>query len=103
MSDYGFSKLKDLFDAIPHVIQILGQGSKAFITLSHRAQIKRFTSDLLKMLKGQPSKQVAIADFPLVFEKVIGKKFKISDYGVSANSSGEGEPLSWQLTMSTLF
>ena len=50
VADYGYTKLKDLFEALPHVVQILGEGSRAMITLSHRAQIKRFTSDLLKVI-----------------------------------------------------
>ena len=50
---------------------------------SHRAQVKRFTSDLLKVLKTQPSKQIALYDLPTMFEKSTHKTFKISDYGVS--------------------
>lgn len=49
VADYGYTKLKDLFEALPHVVQIIGEGSRAMITLSHRAQVKRFTSDLLKV------------------------------------------------------
>ena len=75
--------MKDLFEALPHVVQIIGEGSRAMITLSHRAQVKRFTSDLLKVLKGQPSKQIALYDLPAMFEKNSHKAFKISDYGVS--------------------
>lgn len=44
-------------------VQILGLGSKRLLTLTHRAQIKRFTQDLLKLLKFQASKQVVIGDF----------------------------------------
>ena len=83
MADYGYTKLKDLFEALPHVVQIIGEGSRAMITLSHRAQVKRFTSDLLKVLKTQPSKQIALYDLPTMFEKSTHKCFKISDYGVS--------------------
>lgn len=43
--------------------QILGMGTKRLLTLTHRAQVKRFTQDLLKLLKFQASKQVAIKDF----------------------------------------
>lgn len=43
--------------------QILGLGTKRLLTLTHRAQVKRFTQDLLKLLKFQASKQVAIKDF----------------------------------------
>lgn len=46
----------------PH-LQILGMGTKRFLTLTHRAQVKRFTQDLLKLLKFQASKQVSIKDF----------------------------------------
>merc|ERR1712223_28465 len=82
VADYGYTKLKDLFEALPHVVQIIGEGSRAMITLSHRAQVKRFTSDLLKVLKTQPSKQIALYDLPSMFEKSTHKTFKISDYGV---------------------
>jgi len=83
VADYGYTKLKDLFEALPHVIQIMGEGrSRAMITLSHRAQVKRFTSDLLRVLKSQASKQVGLTELPSVFEKTLNRKFKISDYGV---------------------
>ena len=38
-------------------------GTKRLLTLTHRAQVKRFTQDLLKLLKFQASKQVAVTDF----------------------------------------
>lgn len=41
----------------------MGLGSKRLLTLTHRAQIKRFTQDLLKLLKFQASKQVLISEF----------------------------------------
>lgn len=43
--------------------QILGMGTKRLLTLTHRAQVKRFTQDLLKLLKFQASKHVSIKDF----------------------------------------
>jgi meiosis arrest female protein 1 len=82
VADYGYTKLKDLFEALPHVVQIIGDGSRAMITLSHRAQVKRFTSDLLRVLKAQPAKQIALYDLPAVFEKSMSRTFKICDYGV---------------------
>ena len=82
VADYGYTKLKDLFEALPHVVQIIGEGSRAMITLSHRAQVKRFTSDLLKVLKTQPAKRLALYDLPGAFSKTLLKSFKICDYGV---------------------
>lgn len=55
---------------------------RAMITLSHRAQVKRFTSDLLKVLKTQPAKRMALHDLPGLFSKCLLKQFKINDYGV---------------------
>ncbi|VCW96612.1 unnamed protein product, partial [Gulo gulo] len=37
VSDYGYSKLIELLEAVPHVLQILGMGSKRLLTLTHRA------------------------------------------------------------------
>lgn len=39
VADYGYTKLKDLFEALPQVVQIMGEGSRALITLAHRAQV----------------------------------------------------------------
>jgi hypothetical protein len=44
VADYGYTKLKELFEALPHVVQIMGEGSKALITLAHRAQVRRINS-----------------------------------------------------------
>jgi len=82
VADYGYTKLKDLLESLPHVIQIIGEGSKTIITLAHKAQVRRFTNDLLKMLKNQVEKQFLLSSFPLVFERTFLKSFNIEDYGV---------------------
>ena len=52
----------------------MGEGrSRAMITLSHRAQVKRFTSDLLRVLKTQATKQVAVTDLPGLFSKITAR------------------------------
>ncbi|XP_023328012.1 meiosis regulator and mRNA stability factor 1 [Eurytemora carolleeae] len=82
VADYGFTKLRDLFEAMPHVVHVLGEGSKAVITLSKKAQIRRFTSDIQKILKLEPEKHVLLSDLPMKFVTVYSRPFKISDYGV---------------------
>ncbi|XP_034045191.1 meiosis regulator and mRNA stability factor 1 isoform X2 [Thalassophryne amazonica] len=82
VSDYGFSKLLELLEAVPHVLQILGMGTKRLLTLTHRAQVKRFTQDLLKLLKFQASKQVAIKDFTQAYHWCFSKDWCVVDYGV---------------------
>lgn len=51
----------------------MGEGNKRVVTLSHRAQVRRFTSDLLRVLKAQASKQVTLSEFPGVYARVLGK------------------------------
>ncbi|XP_042613575.1 meiosis regulator and mRNA stability factor 1-like isoform X2 [Cyprinus carpio] len=82
VSDYGYSKLLELLEAVPHVLQILGLGSKRLLTLTHRAQIKRFTQDLLKLLKFQASKQVLIGDFSQAYHWCFSRNWQVVDYGM---------------------
>ncbi|CAL8330136.1 unnamed protein product [Lota lota] len=82
VSDYGYSKLLELLEAVPHVLQILGMGSKRLLTLTHRAQVKRFTQDLLKLLKFQASKQVAIKDFMQAYHWCFSRDWRVIDYGI---------------------
>ncbi|KAJ8246029.1 hypothetical protein GJAV_G00262890 [Gymnothorax javanicus] len=80
--DYGYSKLLELLEAVPHVLQILGMGSKRLLTLTHRAQVKRFTQDLLKLLKFQVSKQVVIRDFMQAYHWCFSRDWHVVEYGV---------------------
>ncbi|XP_056136133.1 meiosis regulator and mRNA stability factor 1 isoform X2 [Lampris incognitus] len=82
VSDYGYSKLMELLEAVPHVLQILGMGTKRLLTLTHRAQVKRFSQDLLKLLKFQASKQVAIKDFMQAFHWCFSRDWRVTDYGI---------------------
>ncbi|KAG8181656.1 hypothetical protein JTE90_017014 [Oedothorax gibbosus] len=82
VADYGFTKLIDLLEAIPHIVQVLGEGQNRQVTLTHRTQIKRFSAELLRILKSRASKQITIPEFPQVYEQVVEKPFDITNYGV---------------------
>ncbi|KAL0122952.1 hypothetical protein PUN28_007547 [Cardiocondyla obscurior] len=82
VADYGFTKLIDLLEALTPTVQVMGEGNKRVVTLSHRAQVRRFTSDLLRVLKSKASKQVVLSEFPSVYSRVIAKPWDIVDYGV---------------------
>ncbi|XP_059835335.1 meiosis regulator and mRNA stability factor 1 isoform X2 [Hypanus sabinus] len=82
VSDYGYSKLMELLEAVPHVLQILGLGTKRLLTLTHRAQVKRFTKDILKLLKSQASKQVFIKEFGQAYHWCFSKDWDVTEYGV---------------------
>lgn len=105
VADYGYTRLIDLLESLPHVVQvnavdtyyferflqmlnessfnqILGEGTRRYVTLSHRAQMKRFTSDLLRLLKAQASKQLTVSLFNTVYEKTLCRPFDPRDYGL---------------------
>ncbi|CAH0384516.1 unnamed protein product [Bemisia tabaci] len=82
VADYGYTKLIDLLEILPHVIQVLGGGSHRTLTLAHRVQIRRFTSDLLRVLKAQTHKQCTLSEFPSLFEKLLNRPFDPVDYGL---------------------
>ncbi|XP_073809546.1 meiosis regulator and mRNA stability factor 1 isoform X7 [Danio rerio] len=82
VSDYGYTKLLELLEAVPHVLQILGLGSKRLLTLTHRAQVKRFTQDLLKLLKMQASKQVSLQGFGSAYHWCFSRDWQVVDYGM---------------------
>ena len=44
--------------------------------------MKRFSQDLLKVLKSQASKQVSLQEFPSAYHRTFGRTFDIVDYGV---------------------
>ena len=49
--------------------QVLGTGDRKVLTLSHRAQVKRFISDVLKVLKQLPGKQLVVSDLASAYGK----------------------------------
>ena len=80
---FGYTKLIELLESIPHVVQIVGDGTNRYITLTHREQIKRFASDLIKVVKSQPGKKLKLSQFPQAYEQVLGRSFRIEDYGTN--------------------
>lgn len=82
VADYGYTRLQELFEAIPHVVQLIGDASRRVVTLSHQAQMKRFTSDLLRVLKVQHSKQITLGDFPAAYERIMSRPFSPVEYGL---------------------
>ena len=52
------------------------------IMLSHNAQVKRFTVNLLRALRSQPTKQALVSVVPTLIARVLEKPFNICEYGV---------------------
>lgn len=84
---FGYTKLIELLEAIPHVVEIVGDGTNRYITLTHREQIKRFASDLIKVVKSQPGKKLKLSHFAKAYERALGRSFRVEDYGTSNMNS----------------
>lgn len=82
VADYGYTRLIELFEALAPVVQVMGDGENRQITLTHRTQIRRFTSDLLKILRGQANKSILLSQLPIIFSQAQNRLFDVTDYGV---------------------
>ena len=82
VADYGYTKLIELLESIPHILQILDGEFEKKLTLTHRVQVKRFGNDLAKVLKSHSTKQMFADEYPAAYEKHFAKQFDIRDYGV---------------------
>lgn len=60
----------------------MGDGENRQITLTHRTQIRRFTSDLLRILRSHGNKTVILSQLPKIFSQNQNKIFEVTDYGV---------------------
>jgi meiosis arrest female protein 1 len=81
VQNYGFAKLIDLLEAIPHVVQILGDQKS--LTLTHREQVRRFVSDLVRVLRAQSDhKKLLVEEIGPAFESFFKKPFSLAEYGV---------------------
>ncbi|XP_053673768.1 meiosis regulator and mRNA stability factor 1 [Anopheles nili] len=82
VADYGYTRLIELFEALAPVVQVMGDGENRHITLTHRTQIRRFTNDLLKILRNRANKSILLSQLPTVFLHVQNRPFDVTDYGV---------------------
>jgi meiosis arrest female protein 1 len=84
VSDYGHYSLFSLLQNMASTVQVLGDTNNRIITLCHRAQMKRFATDVLRVLKSAngTKKQVELAEFPNAYEQLFSKPFAPEDYGL---------------------
>lgn len=82
VADYGYTKLIELFEALSSVVQIMGDGENRQITLTHRTQIRRFTSDLMRVLRANGNNSLLLSQLPVIFGQTQNRNFDVTDYGV---------------------
>lgn len=82
VADYGYTRLIDLFDALQTVVQVIGDGENRQLTLTYKTQIRRFTNELLRILKLQANKSILLSQLPKIFSQAQNRRFDVTDYGV---------------------
>ncbi|KAH8251987.1 hypothetical protein KR032_001793, partial [Drosophila birchii] len=82
VADYGYTKLIELFEALSSAVQIMGDGEYRQITLTHRTQIRRFSSDLFRVLRASGNNSLLLSQLPLSFSQTQNRNFDVTDYGV---------------------
>lgn len=82
VADYGCTKLIEMFEALASIVQILGDGESRQITLTHRTQVRRFTTDLFKILRSQPNKSIMLSKLSQAYLTTLNRVFDVTDYGV---------------------
>jgi meiosis arrest female protein 1 len=64
--------------------QVIGEGEGRVVILAQQAQVRRFTSDLIRILKAQAKRQAVLSELPDLFTKTFNKVFDPIDYGLCA-------------------
>nr|CDS28433.1 limkain b1 [Hymenolepis microstoma] len=82
VSNYGYTRLEDLFESLKNVVHIVGQGPHRTIMLTHLTQVRRFTHELLRILKTQQRKCLRTDEIPKIYKAVYNKELQLSNYGV---------------------
>ena len=60
----------------------MGEGESRQITLTHRVQIRRFSTDVFKIIRNQPSKSIFLSNLPQLYLATYNRVFDVTDYGV---------------------
>lgn len=73
VADYGYTRLQDLIEALQGIVHIVGEGPHRTIMLTHVIQVRRFTHDLLRMLKTEQKKLLRVDEIPKIYEATFNK------------------------------
>ncbi|KAB7499816.1 Meiosis arrest female protein 1-like protein [Armadillidium nasatum] len=82
LSDYGFSKLIELFEAIPDVLQILGEDEEGerILQLVEKERLRILGDQIFTLVKNSPNQMIGISALAAVFMHYYGYSLKPSNY-----------------------
>lgn len=82
MSSYGFTKLIELFEAIPDVLEVIGHGEDKVLRLNMKERLKVFTERAIAILNCKlfPNENLLVKNFLNQYAKHHGHCLKLKDY-----------------------
>ena len=84
---YGFTKLLELFEAIPDILQVLECGEEKILTLTEVERFKALAAQFVKLLRSQKDNCLMMTDLLTEYAKTFGYTFRLQDYDVSSVSA----------------
>ncbi|XP_052518365.1 meiosis regulator and mRNA stability factor 1 isoform X2 [Budorcas taxicolor] len=84
---YGFTKLLELFEAIPDILQVLECGEEKILTLTEVERFKALAAQFVKLLRSQKDNCLMMTDLLKEYAKTFGYTFRLQDYDVSSVSA----------------
>ncbi|KFM81173.1 Limkain-b1, partial [Stegodyphus mimosarum] len=81
VADYGFTKLIELFEAIPNVLEVKGTGEDKILNLIPKEQHKILTDRFVSLLKSQPQEVIDINEINSTYARMFGHALRPVDFG----------------------
>ncbi|XP_069125542.1 meiosis regulator and mRNA stability factor 1-like [Argopecten irradians] len=101
VADYGYSRLKDLFEAIPHIVQddlltevppttamVMAEGGENVIVIPRKDQsaeeverTRQFSLEVVDLLRHNPQCRMPFNKFIPAYHHHFGRQCRVSDYG----------------------
>ncbi|MGH0124221.1 UNVERIFIED_CONTAM: hypothetical protein FKN15_024650 [Acipenser sinensis] len=81
---YGFSKLMELFEAIPEVLLVLECGEEKILALTEVEKVKALAAQFVKLLRSQTDNRILMSDLLAEYGKTFGYGMRLQDFDVSS-------------------
>ncbi|XP_073707798.1 meiosis regulator and mRNA stability factor 1 [Garra rufa] len=80
LSYYGFTKLMELFEAIPDVLLVLECGEERLLALTEVERVKALAAQLVKLLRAQRDSGLPVSQLLSEYSKTFGYSLRLQDY-----------------------
>ncbi|XP_023231451.1 meiosis regulator and mRNA stability factor 1-like [Centruroides sculpturatus] len=83
VSDYGFSKLIELFEAIPDVLEVCGIGEEKVLMLTEQEKLKVLADRLVSIVRSSPQQCILLDKLISIYANQHGYSLRCQEFGAS--------------------